>query len=566
MTTYTRLLKRITKTFDDIEEKGKTKVRIARHKDAIKRLAKYAKTQRLDLKSSFKKEQLAADNNGTVFVSKPQKNAAKKIVEHFTTGKQLVTLIAEPQWGKTGTILAAAYYLCIADNDYTMTDSDQVYIITGLSDTGWEEQTKSRMLPQFRHNVYHRGRVGKIIPQLAKAHNALIIVDECHYASGTEQTLKKVFEEAGLLDIDTLIDRNIKILQTSATPDNVLLDSNSWGEYHAIVKPPRKSKTYTSFKDLLDNDCLYDSLDLADPGGAETLFEHITSFDEPRYHIIRLPRRGEKGNREDIEDNIIAFCEDYNINMLYYDSDNKVDDIDEILNTKPDEHLIILIVDFWRAAKTLVDDHLGVLHERMVRKPNSTTVVQSLAGRCVGHNKNMIDGPKIFTHLKAVEEYIELCDKEFDYTDTKYYSTGISSNGEGRVTAKESYAHECVGVEHKYIEKHNAYGWKLFYGTKKVSPYLQAKRFVKKHLGRDMPEKKKNADGFYVQNDVIDDPLYVYDKYFTDDQPTNTRIFKGLSGNNAKKKTNWRQYALYFDPDDNTSLVWFVCWRKNAFK
>ncbi len=540
-------------------------VRDKRNTAAVENLAEFADAQRDDLRSSYIKKSLEAKYSGTVFVSPEQDNTAKEISAKFLTGKRLVTLIAEPQWGKTGTVLTAAYYLCTHNDDMDLVDASQVFIITGLSDTVWERQTRERMLPQFEKNVYHRARINSVIPAIADASNALVIIDECHYASASDQTIKLALEDAGLLDMNNLVEKNIRIIQTSATPDNVLIDSNSWGSHHAVVKPVSRCSSYCSFSQLFAADRFRESLDLTDPYNVETLFEVMLQYKRPRYHIIRLPRRGVTGERSTILDNLKAFCEDFCFPLLCHDSDCRIRDIDGVLAKEPRRHTIIVITDYWRAAKTINDAFVGVVHERLVKKVNSTTIVQSLAGRFVGHNKN-VNGPIIYTHLGAVEQYIDLCEKEFNYMDVKYYSVGIRSNGAGKITIKQSYAHTCNGVDHQYVTiKENPYGWRLFFGDVKHTPREEAEEFVRTHLMTKLPKKKRNADGFYVQNDVNENPLYLYSKYFRDDKPYNKRIFKGLSGNNAKKTTNWRQYALYRDTCDLDSLIWFVCWRKNVY-
>jgi len=442
-----------------------------------------------------------------------------------------------------------------------LVDADQVYIITGLSDTEWEAQTKERLLPQFEKNVYHRGRINAVIPKLANATNALIIIDECHYASGSNQSVKLALENAGLLDIDQLIKKNIRIIQASATPDNVLIDSNSWGNYHDTVMPDKKSASYVSFEDLLKKNRIRESDDLADVYKVETMFEAITQYQDPRYHIVPIPRRGSTGNREVVLDNINAFCEDHDIALWYHDSDTKIKSIDSNFEMVPERHTVIVITDYWRAAKTINDAHIGVVYERLVKKPNSTTIVQSLAGRFVGHNKRIVNGPIIYTTIGPIVEYIKLWNNGFQYHLTVWQSTGVKSNGNGHFNSKDSYAHEIDGLDHQYQDySANPYGWKLFFGD---GVREQAEEFVYTYLKTKLP-KKKCVNGFYIQNDK-QQPLYVYKKYFKNDKPFNKRIFKGLSGNNAKKATNWRQYALYRDPKDNSTLIWFVVWRKNVY-
>nr|QBK87654.1 MAG: hypothetical protein LCMAC201_05670 [Marseillevirus LCMAC201] len=529
---------------------------------AIRNLQECVAHQREVLQAQFKQMRFNAKHQNQTFISYEQDQLASKIVSKFMDeDKKLITLIAEPQWGKTGVFILIAYYLCTHPDTEKIVDADQVYIITGLSDTGWVVQTKERLLPQFKENVYHRGRIKAVISKLATAKNALIIIDECHYASGKDQSIKLALENAGLLDIKYLIKNNIRIIHTSATPDNVFVDSKSWGDYHDSVMPVEKSPTYVSFGDLLKKDRIRECRDLTDVCEAETIFEVITEYLEPRYHIIRAPRRGEE--REQICKNIADFCEDYKFDLWYHDSETKIKDIDHIFETGPKSHTVIIITDFWRAAKTINSRYIGIVYERMVKNTNSTTIVQGLAGRMVGHNKQIDDGPIIYTTIGPIEEYIKLWDNHFQYPSTVWHSIGINSNGNGHFNSKDSYAHEINGIDHKhqdYSTGNNLIKWKLF-KTKKARE--QAEDFAHIHLNTKLPIKKYE-NGFYIQNDRKE-PLYVYKKYFKNDKPFNKRIFKGLSGNKAKKTTNWRQYALYRDPEDNSTLIWFIVWRKNVY-
>lgn len=521
-----------------------------------------------ELVASYTAKKSYYDLKNKIFVSDEQNSVAEEIVDAFLCkDKKLVTLIAQPQWGKTGTVVSTAFQLCTHSDLERIVYPENVFILTGLCDKEWEIQTKSRMLPQFKDGVYHRGMIGGITDKLSTITNALIVIDECHYASSTLQTITTVFKEAGLLDIDRLTQDNIFILQTSATPDNVLVDSKSWGDHHLTITPTAdKTLTYTSFKCFMKGNRIKDTVDLTKAEQAEDLFDDMLTFKDPKYHVIRVPRKGTNTNKDQILENIKAFCEDHSFQLLEHHSKKKIVDIDTLLHKKPRRHTVILVVDYWRAAKTLPDDHLGVVHERLVNKPSSTTVIQSLAGRCVGHNKRVKDGVIIYTHKKSIEQYIELVDKNFDYQEIKYYSTGISTNGQGKITTKESYAHTCEGIEHKRTESknNNQICWKLFFGNETQNAMEEASEFVKKYISSKLPVKRINSDGFYVQNDR-EDPLYIYEKYFRDDKPFNKRIFKGLSGINAKKKTNWRQYALYRDPEDTNTLIWFICWRKVVY-
>ena len=91
------------------------------------------------------------------FVYDNQIRTAIKIVEAYK-GKYVVMLIAQMQMGKTGVVLYVAYLMCMNEDDKKVIDPANVYIITGLSDNEWKQQTMSDSFPMFK-NVYHRGNL-----------------------------------------------------------------------------------------------------------------------------------------------------------------------------------------------------------------------------------------------------------------------------------------------------------------------------------------------------------------------------------------------------------------------
>ena len=499
---------------------------------------------------------------GEKYIYPEQQEIAELITTAFLTGKRLVTLIAQPQWGKTGTIIATAINLCLEKEVIP----GHVFTITGMSDKSWELQTRSRMLSVFQDGVFHRGKLHSAKAAISESQNSLLIIDECHYASTANQSIKKLLENCGLLDIGELERRNVYILQTSATPDNVLIDSESWGDYHLSISPDlSKSPSYYSFTNLKKDGRLREMIDLTDSEKLLELFSVINNFTDPLYHIIRIPRRDKSNRQLQIINLIKKIASEFGINVELHSSTSRIASVDQLLSTAPKNHLIILVIDFWRAAKTLNLQYLGIVHERSVAaatSSNTSTIVQSLAGRCVGHSNNKnLTHPIIYTDLEAIDNYINLCNYHFNYKSVKYKSFGVASNGKGEINYRESYTHSVNGIDQVYTKSIEKYGWKLFAGK---SPLEKAKRFIIKYLSEKFPEKKM-VNGFYVQNDKIVNPLYNYYKYFENDQPVVKRIFKGLSSENATKKTIWRQYALYKDITDPSTLVWFVCWRLSAF-
>jgi hypothetical protein len=85
--------------------------------------------------------------------------------------------------------------------------------------------------------------------------NGLLIPDECHIASGSKMTIAKTLKEAGILDVNVLELRNIKILDISATPDAVLHDYKKWDEETFInnLKDRQEESSKKITQSILDN-------------------------------------------------------------------------------------------------------------------------------------------------------------------------------------------------------------------------------------------------------------------------------------------------------------------------
>ena len=46
-------------------------------------------------------------------------------------------------------------------------------------------------------------------------------------------------KELNIMDVESMKNKNIKILQISATPSNALIDAEEWKDYHKKICPSR---------------------------------------------------------------------------------------------------------------------------------------------------------------------------------------------------------------------------------------------------------------------------------------------------------------------------------------
>ena len=391
-----------------------------------------------------------------------QKVAAVEICQElFEKGKTVVTLIAEPQVGKTGTFLETAFLVCTHASDAHIVDPNNVFIITGMSDTDWQKQTKNDMLDPFRNRVYHRGRLNTkdrqdgFYTNLANAKNALLIFDECHIGAEKNHQISAMLRDLGLLDLSVLKQRNIKLLEVSATPGATLRDTLAWGEENHSIVILKSSEAYTGFRHFIKEKRLHESYDLTDEEELNKLIAFIRgTFAGPLWHVIRLPSKSRKNS--ELEAKIMCICAREGWTAMNHSAVDRIDDLDYHMSTRPRTHTILLIKEFWRAGKRLNDTYIGIGHDAPTGDVN--VAAQGLAGRFCGNDKKRGPGaPHVFTNVGLINQYLDWIDAKGDFSKVKSYTSRQLTIKKGRVkSSRETFAHESnVALPETTIENHD---------------------------------------------------------------------------------------------------------------
>jgi len=125
------------------------------------------------------------------------------------------------------------------------------YLITGLSSRDWLKQTRERFPEILRSNIYHRSDLTSFVQKIEGVSNAIIIMDEIQVAAKENQSIHKAFKSLGLLDKSSLYERDIKIVEFTATPDGTIYDLMKWGDASRIIVADN-CDDYTSSFDLLN--------------------------------------------------------------------------------------------------------------------------------------------------------------------------------------------------------------------------------------------------------------------------------------------------------------------------
>lgn len=362
----------------------------------------------------------------------PQKLAAAMCFLAFfvkRARRTWVHLAAEMQAGKTG-VVTALIRLMLSNIDKLKIRPNRVFVITGMGDNSWKKQTRDRLPKDVRANVHHSGGLNKVIKALRslavdrELSNVLIVIDESHLAAAANNRPGTVYAEVALLcPREKWQENNIRFLTISATdPAKVLMIKE---KDDAEVVRLQTTDDYQSVQKLQ----LAGRIRFAEEYGNIDSDKAITELkrcvtesfsDAPRYHLVRAPYR----RQDTIMEKLRAAFPDAEV--LKFDSEEKmtkptaggddssmaleeIEDINEKLLVAPEKHTFIVLKNMFYAAKTLEDEFVGVLWDRMSNKDD--TNLQSLLGRACGYGKS--SRTTVYTSKQTVENYLgcwrELC-------------------------------------------------------------------------------------------------------------------------------------------------------------
>lgn len=397
-----------------------------------------------------------------------------------------VLFIAPTQFGKTATVFWTAHNLLTHTDPKYFVPYSHVFFITGINSNSWKEQTKLRLLPCMRNNVWHNKDIGikrnikKLKECVISPHNVLIVIDEVHVGTKINNVIFKRFHdfhpETADRDIDQvelfnyLFEHNVRFIFVSATPDGIkesLVGNWDESKFREIIACPNSAAdSYIWHKHYLEADRVKESfrLDTVTSTGNPfhyDLVQRISEFDRPMYHMIRFPMESQHALitrcasllRDSINQIMGTNSED--VKIVRWDAKHSMSSVckrlgltnhsincpEDILLTKPTKHIIFIVKELFRVAQTMPVDNIGILVDRYTNTPNDSTLSQSLIGRASGHNKSQfIDQIEIYTSVDAVKNYVKLWESNFNYMSVPgYRGYEIKTNKTGtRVTAHKT--------------------------------------------------------------------------------------------------------------------------------
>jgi len=354
-----------------------------------------------------------------------------------STQKVWVHLAAEMQAGKTG-VVTALIRLVLSNAKKLNTRPTRIFVLTGMNDNAWKKQTRDRLpLGSLRDNVHHSSSLTKVVAALKcltemsaekKLSNILIILDESHIASASGNRPNKLIYEAirELCPIEEWSARGIRFLTISATdPARVLMMADEANEVSSQVVRLLTGENYQSVEKLYESGRIRfaeETGDLHERSTTEKERDELPSAikevqrviaecysDRPRYHLVRT-RYGKQAEvmgflRRAFPEAIIQpWDSDSRIKKTAEDGSclSDMEDINELLEQPPAEHTFIVLKNMFYAAKTMKDEHVGVLYDRIGGKDD--TNLQSLLGRACGYGRS--EDSINYTSRQTVSNYM----------------------------------------------------------------------------------------------------------------------------------------------------------------
>ena len=386
----------------------------------------YLMTNKQDILLDF--QYLAGSKSTRIYPH--QTKVAKDIVGGYDGGKLVHSIVVSPtQSGKTGIIFETVRYF-IQDTDIPIKN---IYIITGHSSVEWKKQTKERLPKKLQARVFHRSDLNSdFYSDIERKKNVLIILDEIQIASAKDQTIHKVFDALNFMNLETLLKRDVKFIEITATPNGCIYDLMKWGPEFSckiIVEPP---EPYTSCFKLLDTGRVKQYADLCDDivvdkkivkaiDNVKELKITIDDFygDDYRFHFIRT----KAAEAQDKTKNNFKQVFGDDVKIIEFDMENKESDINNIVTDQPDQHTFVFIKEKLRCAKTIENKKIvGVYYERYTNTlPDDDVMIQGMLGRATGYNDN--GDSIIYTNIDSIEKYRTLLLSKFDDMTVNWLSS-----------------------------------------------------------------------------------------------------------------------------------------------
>ena len=378
---------------------------------------------------------LEGDDKATAeYIFRNQMEDANNIVDKFYKNKRrVISIQKKTKVGADGLMIEIAKLLTTHIDESFVVNPDNVRILTGMSNAGWETDMIDKSPTCFKRKIFHHGKLSK--SELANIHDGLIIIDEIDTGDKEYQVLHTTLKEAGVLDVKHMEDHNNRFVFISATMIKELYDLYSWGELHELYKMSIPD-SYFGHKDFLEKGIVKDFYSLSSKENADKWVQEdiITHYGtDYRVHIVRVTAQ--------IVDVIQNACIRKGVAFRNHTSTDRLseDEIKEFFKEPLTQHIVLGVKGFFRRANLIPNRwklRIGATHELYTKVVDNNVQIQGLTGRMTGYWREDIErGHKTGPHrtsIRAIEEYEKTYNDPFG---TNSYQTAGFKKKKGKVSA-----------------------------------------------------------------------------------------------------------------------------------
>jgi len=432
-------------------------------------------------KASNRRLFLEGDDKATSdYIFPNQMEDANKIVDEFyKNNRRVISIQKKTKVGADGLMIEIAKLLTTHIDDAFVVNPDNVRILTGMSNAGWEKDMIDKAPNCFKNKIFHHGKLSRA--DLMNIKNGLIIIDEIDTGDKEFQVLHNTLKEAKVLDVKHMKDNNNRFVFISATMIKELYDLYQWGPLHELCKMTIPS-SYCGHKDFLEKEIVKEFYPLLEytysccveectfeHSCLDKLHTHLKSKhklnDEQCEHQCKLSDSSKILNAEKWvqEDIITNYGSDYRVHLIRvnakivdvvqnacirngvafrnHTSTDRLtqEEINEFFKEPLTGHTVLGVKGFFRRANLIPNRwklRIGATHELYTKIVDNNVQIQGLTGRMTGYWRSEIEsGHKTGPHrtsIKAIEEYEKTYEDPFGLNS---YQTAGFKKKKGKVSA-----------------------------------------------------------------------------------------------------------------------------------
>jgi hypothetical protein len=377
------------------------------------------------------------DTATSEYIYPNQMEDAFNIVNMFYQKKcRVISIQKKTKVGADGLMIEIAKLLTTHIDDKFVVNPNNVRILTGMSNAGWEKDMICKAPSCFKEKIFHHGKLKQSKKDLQNISNSLIIIDEIDTGDKEKQVLHTLLKDSGILDVKHMEEHNNLFVFISATMIKELYDLYSWGELHELYKMTIPA-SYIGHKDFLEKKIIKEFYSLnkketADKWVREDIIENYGN--DYRVHIVR------------VNENNVGMVQDACIRngVLFKNHTSKdrlsSEEISSLFKEPLKQHIVLGIKGLFRRANLIPNSwklRIGATHELWTKTIDNNVQIQGLPGRMSGYWRDVIEGGHktgpYRTSIKAIEEYENAYENPFGAND--YQCAGFKKK-KGKVFAK----------------------------------------------------------------------------------------------------------------------------------